>query len=212
MEVRFAGEDGRTATFSVAGLPLPGWHADLADALAWLTGPTGGLRTLASAENVWRVLVRLVRFLDGLAHPPRDVTCLTVRHLRRFELHRRRACKPPNAARELRVLRQLLGGVTLRDRLRPEVVDWLGQRWRHSSPSGAPSYSEQEFRRIMAAARRDVAAIRDRIRRSERLLAHAAVARRRSPSPNAVPWRSCRRWPRPARSRSSGCLAARRMP
>jgi hypothetical protein len=173
--VRFAGEDGRIATFSFAGLPLPGWHADLAGALAWLTGPTGGLRTLASAENVWRVLGRLVRFLDGLSDPPREVTCLTVRHLRRFELHRRQACKPSNAARELRVLRQLLGGITLRDRLRPELVDWLGQRWRDTSPSSAPGYSEQEFRRIMAAARCDVAAIRDRIRSSERPLARAAA-------------------------------------
>jgi hypothetical protein len=176
VEVSFAGEDGRSRTFSFAGLPLPGWHADLAGAFAGLTGPTGGLRTLASAENVWQVLGRLARFLDGLAHPPRDVTRLTVRHLRRFELHRRRTCKPPIAARELRALRQLLGGSTLRDRLEPEVVDWLGQRWRHDPPSGTPSYSDQEFRRIMAAARHDVAAIRDRIRSSERLLAHAAAA------------------------------------
>jgi len=172
MEVYFAGEDGRTATFSFATLPLPGWHADLAAAFARITGPSGGLRTLASAQSAWGLLGRLVRFLDGLAHPPREVTRLTARHLRRFELHRRQTCNRKSVANELRTLRLLLGGITPQDRLRPEVADWLWQRWGEHG-SGTAGYSEQEFRRIMAAARHDVAAIRDRIRASERLLTRA---------------------------------------
>jgi hypothetical protein len=173
MEIHFAGEDGRTRTFSFATLPLPGWHTDLAPAFAQITGPSGGLRTLASAQCVWGLLVRLLRFFDSLAHPPRDATRLTARHLRRFELHRRRTCNQNSLANELRTLRQLLRGVTPQDRLGPEVTEWLGQRWRPEQRSGAPGYSEQEFRRILAAARHDVAAIRDRISAGERLLTRA---------------------------------------
>jgi hypothetical protein len=172
VEVHFTGEDGRTATFSFAALPLPGWHADLAAAFARLTGPTGGLRTLAGTRTAWAVLARLVRFLDGLVHPPREVTQLTARHLRRFELHRQQTCNPHSVTRDLRVVRRLLEAITPRDRLRPDVLEWSGHRWRDHRPAVA-GYSEQEFHRIIAAARSDVAAIRDRIRASERLLAHA---------------------------------------
>jgi len=170
--VHFAGEDGRTRTFSFAKLPLPGWHADLAGAFAWLTGPTGGRRTLASATDARGSLARLLRFLAGLPRPPQDVTRLTVGHLRQFELHRRRTCNPRSVVSDLRNLRGLFGGITPPGRLHPEVVAWLGQHWHHE-PQPTPGYSEQEFRRIMAAARHDVAAIRDRIRSGERLLARA---------------------------------------
>jgi hypothetical protein len=173
VEVQFAGEDGRTWTFSFATLPLPGWHGDLAAAFARLTGPTGTWRTLAAAEHVWTVQGRLLRFLDGLRQSPRDVTRLTVRHLRRFELHRQRTCMPVPVANELRTLRRLLDQVTPQDRLPSDVVEWLGYRRRERRRTGVSGYSEQEFRRIMAAARHDVAAIRDRIRVGERLLARA---------------------------------------
>jgi hypothetical protein len=169
--VHFTGEDGRTRTFLFATLPLLGWHADFATAFAKVTGPTGSMRTLNSAQHVWGSFGRLLRFLDKLSHPPRDVTHLTARHLRQFELDRRRACKPSVVASDLRTVRRLLGEITPQDRLPPDVVEWLGQRWREGQPPGAPGYSEQEFRRIIAAARQDVVAIRDRIRTGERLLA-----------------------------------------
>jgi hypothetical protein len=171
LEVHFAGEDGRTATFSFATLPLSGLHADLAAAFARLTGPAGGLRTLTSAKGAWEMLGRLVRFLDGLARPPRDVTRLTARHLRRFELRRRQTCNPRSVAHDLGNVRRLLCSITPQSRLRPDVMDWLGQRCPCKRRSGVPGYSEQEFRRIMTAARSDVAAIRDRIHATERLLA-----------------------------------------
>jgi len=173
VEVHFAGEDGRVGTFSFATLPLPGWHADLAASFARLTGPTGALRTMASAKSTWGALGRLLRFLDSLARPPGDPSRLTARHLRRFELHRQQTCQLRAVANDLRALRRLLGEITPRDRLRPEVVEWLGRRWHDAQRFGRPGYSEQEFRQIMAAARREVAAIRDRIRAGERLLAHA---------------------------------------
>jgi hypothetical protein len=173
LEVHFTGEDGRVATFSFATLPLPRWHADLAASFARLTGPTGGLRTMASAEAAWGALGRLVRFLDSLARPPADVSRLTARHLRRFELHRQQTCQLRVVANDLRLLRRLFREITPRDRLRPEVVEWLGRRWQDKQRVGRPGYSEREFRQIMGAARRDVAAIRDRIHAAERLLSQA---------------------------------------
>jgi hypothetical protein len=173
VEVHFTGEDGRTDTFSFAALPLPGWHADLAVAFARLTGPTGGLRTLAGTRTAWAVLARLVRFLDGLARPPRDVAELTARHLRRFELHRQQTCNPHSVTSDLRVVRRLLEAIVPRERLRPDVLEWSGHRWREHRPAVA-GYSEGEFHRIIAAARNDVAAIRDRIGAKCFLGVHAA--------------------------------------
>src|SRR6266498_2526584 len=224
VEVAFTGEDGRTGVFSFATLPLPGWHADLAAAFARLTGPTGGVRTLAGAKGAWGALGRLLRFLASLPCPPRDPSRLTARQLRRFELHRRRTCTPSSGAKgawgalgrllrflaslpcpprdpsrltarqlrrfelhrrrtctpssvviELGTLRGLLGQITPRGLLRADVVDWLGQRRGVEQQLGTRGYSEQEFGRIMAAARGDVAAIRDRIGATERLLAAAGA-------------------------------------
>ncbi len=175
VEVAFTGEDGRTGVFSFATLPLPGWHADLAAAFARLTGPTGGVRTLAGAKGAWGALGRLLRFLASLPCPPRDPSRLTARQLRRFELHRRRTCTPSSVVIELGTLRGLLGQITPRGLLRADVVDWLGQRRGVEQQLGTRGYSEQEFGRIMAAARGDVAAIRDRIGATERLLAAAGA-------------------------------------
>jgi hypothetical protein len=175
LEVAFAGEDGRSRVFSFAGLPLPGWHADLAAAFARLTGPTGGVRTLAGAKGAWGTLGRLLRFLASLPRPPRDPSCLTARQLRRFELHRRRTCRPTSVVPELGTLRGLLGQITPQDSLRADAVDWLGQRRGVEQQPGTSGYSEQEFGRIMAAARGDVAAIRDRLGATERLLAAAGA-------------------------------------
>jgi hypothetical protein len=97
---------------------------------------------------------------------------MTARHLRRFELHRQRTSNPRSVAHDLRIVRRLLNEITPHERLRPDVVEWSGRRWREHR-SGTPGYSEQEFRRIIAAARHDVAATRDRIRASEQLLAQA---------------------------------------
>jgi hypothetical protein len=129
------------------------------------------LRTLAGTRTAWAVLVRLVRFLDGLPRPPREVTQLTARHLRRFELHRQQTCTPHSVTRDLRTVRRLLENIP-RERLRPDALEWTGHRWRDHRPAVA-GYSEQEFHRIIAAARSDVAATRDRIRASERLLTQA---------------------------------------
>ena len=53
-EVAFTGDDGRSGVFRFAGLPLPGWHEPVAAAFAARTGPAGGLRTLASASDLWQ--------------------------------------------------------------------------------------------------------------------------------------------------------------
>lgn len=173
--VRFHGEDGRTHTFSLVGLPLPEVHADLAAAFARRTGPDGSLRTLASATGLWWILRRFVRFLAGLPRPPRTVRQLTSFHLGQFRLHRATTMSLVNAEAELGGVLALLEVVTPRQQLRPEVVELFGRRRTHprSRQLGAPGYSEREFRQVMAAARGDVAAIRDRLRAAEQLLARA---------------------------------------
>jgi hypothetical protein len=171
LEVHFTGEDDRSQTFSCAALPLPTWHADLTITLARCTGPTGTMRTLASARHAWQLLARFVRFLDGLPNPPRDAAALTVAHLRQFTLHRTSSLQQAGAIQEGRALRRLLRELAAAGRLRPEVVEWLEQRQPNlRRRGGKPGYSDQEFRQIMAAARRDVVAIRDRIRAGGRLL------------------------------------------
>jgi len=173
VEVCFTGEDGRTATFSFAALPLPGWHADLAAVFAQRTGPTGSVRTLATAQNDWAVIHRLLCFLGGLKHPPASPARLAVGHLRRFQLHRQRTCNPRVVANELRAVRLLLGHPSTRPGLRAEVAGWLDRRWEHPPRPGSAGYSEREFRQIMTAARSDTAAIRDRLHAAEQLLVRA---------------------------------------
>jgi len=69
----FHGEDGRSKDFDISTLPLPGWHAALAVAFAERVGPSGTIRTVASAQNVWSTLVRFMRFLAALPEPPATV-------------------------------------------------------------------------------------------------------------------------------------------
>ncbi len=177
LEVDFCGEDGRTRTFAFAELPLPGLHADLVAAFATRLGPTGELRTRAAAGTEWVLLRQFLLALASLPHPPRDITELTPQHLRRYALHRASSCGQRRIHAELRRLRVLLGKVDPRDRLRPDLVAELEQRRVLGPDSGGrPGYSEQEFQRIMVAARCDVAAIRDRLRAGERRAALALAA------------------------------------
>lgn len=173
LEVRFDGEDGRTRTFVFATLPLPGLHADLAAAAARRIGPTGGLRTRSAAGSVWVLVGRFVRFLAGLDHPPADLAELTAGHVRGYRWHRARTCNDHTVVGELRGLRLLLSQVMPPERLRPEVPAELAQRRPLGMrPTGRPGYSEGEFQRIMAAARQDAVAIRERLHAGERLLTH----------------------------------------
>ncbi|MFB7475574.1 hypothetical protein [Kitasatospora sp. NPDC056184] len=172
LTVTFTGEDGRSDVFNFATLPSPAFHADLASAFAVRTGPTGGLRTQSSAMNMFGCIARFLTFLTTLGEPPASLSELTVRHLNRFRLHRLQTVKELSATRELYAIRLLLREVTPSDVLSQDLRDYLrAPLWQIGANSpGVPGYSDREFRDLMSAARTEVVAIRDRIRRGERLL------------------------------------------
>src|SRR6266545_71302 len=140
VQVSFAGEDGRTRIYSFATLPLPGMHADLASAFAERIGPTGGRRTLASANITWGAVSRMLRFLADLPRPPRNLPTLTRSHLERLRRHRLLTSQELPVVNEMTELFLLL------------------QR------------ADREYDQIVRAARRRVVQIRDRIRAGERLV------------------------------------------
>ncbi|MGC5002634.1 hypothetical protein [Streptomyces sp. DT203] len=173
LTVTFTGEDGRHWVYNFAGLPFPAFHAEFASAFAARTGPTGALRTRASADTNYGCIRRFLAFLDTLAHPPKTLSDLTVRHLDRFWMHRLESSSTQTALHDLMYVRLMLQHVTPPNVLSQDLRDYLGQpglgrgRKRHG---GVPGYSDCEFRDLMAAVRSDVVAIRDRIRKGEHLL------------------------------------------
>ncbi|NGY65082.1 hypothetical protein G7043_39835 [Lentzea sp. NEAU-D13] len=169
--VEFVGEDGRHRRFGVGELPLPGWHAPLAAAFAAAVGPAGTRRTLASAATTWGAVIRFVRFLAGLPSPPVVPQELTATQVDAFLRHRIDALGATWAWRELSPLRLIVRQPALRDLLSPAVLTYLGRRDMNTKKPGAPGYSDGEWARLVAAARADVAAIRDRIDAGERLVA-----------------------------------------
>ncbi|GAA3339475.1 hypothetical protein GCM10020358_23410 [Amorphoplanes nipponensis] len=174
MEVTMVGEDGRRAVFRFTKVPLPQWHPVLAAALSRCTGPQGTLRTPASARAVWQGMRQLLTFLDDLPQPPQTPDTLTARHLQRFWLTRSAVVARPTLVQEVAQLRALFRQIDPPDLIHDDVRAWLAQR-RPKGPTEPPSgYSDQEFEAIMAAARSDVVAIRQRLDSGRRLLARFA--------------------------------------
>ncbi|QTI90626.1 hypothetical protein [Streptomyces sp. AgN23] len=187
--VAFCGDDGRSRSFDVSRLPLPGWHQVLAAAFAARTGPAGGLRTLSAAGTGWGSLVRLMRFLDSLPEPPTTPGELTPAHVAAFHTHRA-ATAPATARQDLTRARLLFSLPELRQHVSPQVIDYLQRRLpapRTSPPLAAGTraacpppaggtrrlttgYTDGELARLLAALRADAARIRDRIRAGEDLL------------------------------------------
>lgn len=161
--VSFHGEDDRSRVFDIACLPLPGWHAALAESWAERVGPAGALRTQASAEGAWGALSRMMRFLGSTLKPPQTPEELTTEHVDAYIRSRSEQIGEASARLETR-----LAGLTflveplaslvpaeVRARLRPM------QRPRSNPQSG---YSDGEFARIVAAARADVRVLEKRMR------------------------------------------------
>ncbi|WP_280703105.1 hypothetical protein [Kitasatospora sp. GP82] len=172
--VDFQGRDGRSRLYSFEGLPLPGMHADLAEAFARRTsGHIDTASTLASANNLWQKLVRLLRFLDQLPRPPQDVSRLTASHLKRYRLHRRTTMKLRSTVIEMRDLFNLIGAVQPPERVRPDVHELRAETVPvdRADREGVPGYDEETFLKIWAAARRSAVSIAQRIRAGEDLLA-----------------------------------------
>lgn len=171
--VRFVGEDGRTWTFRFGELPLPGLHLDLAHALGARIGPGGGRRTQRAATMHWQSIKQFVILLAALPVPPGRVEELRVRHLERYLMARRETCEEKSARRSLQDLLLLLRAVPGQDRMDSKVTDYLVRRGHgvDVQQSSRQGYSDRELAAIMAAARSDVVAVRDRLAAGEALLA-----------------------------------------
>jgi hypothetical protein len=170
--VGFRGDDGRDALFDVSALPLPGWHEPLAAAFAARTGPAGRLRTRHSAVSSWAALGRLMRFLEQTLRPPATPQALTRAHLEGFYRHRAATVQEAYAVTDIREAGMILLLPPLKEQMDPAVLGFVRQRSQAGrARQGVPGYSDGEFARLTAAARADVAAIRDRIQAGESLLA-----------------------------------------
>jgi hypothetical protein len=170
--VAFQGED-RSGTYAFGKLPCPGLHADLAAAFAARTGPTGDLRTKASADSCWQNLVRFLKFLGDYRRPPRNVAALRKTHLEQFRMHCMKTEAELYAFKNQQGIHYLLREVKPQSKLRDDVAEVIHQRIHTVGPKksgGRPGYSDREFGAIMTAARSDVVEIRERIRAAERLV------------------------------------------
>ena len=174
--VDFHGEDGRHGTFHIDELPLPGWHAPLAAAWAIRTGPSGRLRTLASARSGWGVVGRLLRFLHSLPDPPADPSRLAAEHLEGFFRHRATTNAEAHAAAEVRDIGKLLRLPPLNATIPPAAMEYANRRWDRNRLGSKPGYSPRELARLLTTARRDVVGIRDRIQAGEQLLGRRRTA------------------------------------
>ncbi|MFG2989290.1 hypothetical protein ACGFZK_08330 [Streptomyces sp. NPDC048257] len=168
--MEFEGEDGRRRTFDFADCELPGWHRDLAVAVAARIGPGGGLRTGSSTLAMWVPLRRFLRTLAALPNPPQRPADLRVEHVRHFADTFGATMQPVYALRCIEQVGVLLRLLPPGRQVSSEVLDVLLVRV-PAAPKHVPGYSEGELRRLVVAARADVAGVRERIAEGRRLLA-----------------------------------------
>ncbi|MET9704639.1 hypothetical protein [Streptomyces griseus] len=178
MVVHFHGDDDRQKVFDFSTLPLPGWHEPFAAAFASRTGPAGGLRTLASATySCWNILRRFLIFLDECENSPAVPGHLTAGQMKKF-LDHRHSTVGGHAQEEVQALSRLFDLAPMTGLMDPAALDFARRRtqWK-TKYSGVGGYSDGEFTRLTAAARTDVAAIRDRITAGEALLERFTTSR-----------------------------------
>ena len=160
--VDFFGEDGRSRRFDISLLPLPGWHGDLATSWASRVGPSGTLRTRASATSAWGSLTRLIRFLAQTLRPPQHPGDLEVRHIDAYRRFRESSTNERYAKLELRSIALIFDVPPLAELVSAEVRDRMRPHLRYQ-PIPKSGYSDGELARIVTAARADVATLRDRL-------------------------------------------------
>lgn len=166
--VDFRGEDGRSRAFDVGSLPMPGWHALLAEALALRSGHAGGYRTSKSAENAWGCLRRWANWLATLESPPGTAADCRREHVDAF--HDRAEAAAVTRHGDAGELRRLFGSTAVRTQLPVEVWDAINRRITRATGTAVGGYSDGEWDRLVAAARADSARILRRIRAGEDLL------------------------------------------
>jgi hypothetical protein len=166
--VDFHGDDGRRHTYDFSRLPMPGWHALLAEAFALRTGYEGGARTLSSARHGWESIGRWSRWLASLDEPPAIAAQCTRAHVDAF--HARAEATGSTRQTDQRELGMLTRHDRVRAQLPAEVWDALQRRITQLPVTGQGGYSDGEWTRLVAAARSDTARIARRVRAGEELL------------------------------------------
>jgi len=161
-QIHFRGDDGRSKTYDVSSLPLPGWHSALAVAVAGRIGPTGALRTLASADGFWGALRRVMTTLGSVLRPPQTPEALRPEHLDTVLRIRSSQIGESSARIELRSVGLCFEFEPLLSLITSEAHAVFRRRIRHRrSPRGG--YSDGELARLVTAARGDVDAMVHRI-------------------------------------------------
>ncbi|MGV9236591.1 hypothetical protein [Streptomyces nigra] len=168
--VHFEGEDGRCRIFDFADCELPGWHEDLAVAVASRIGPGGGLRTASSAVAMWAPLRRFLRALAATDDVPYVPAEARVEHALFFADSVAATTQSAYAVRIVEHVVAVLRLMPPSGQVPHEVIDVLRVRV-PASKQHVPGYSRGELQRLVAAARTDVSALRERITRGRRLLA-----------------------------------------
>jgi hypothetical protein len=144
-----------------------------AEAFARCTGAGGTLRTPESAAAVFWGCRRFLVELEAMADSPATPAELTVDHLERYWRRRRVQVRERGLLGEIRSVGSVFGQMP--PGVIAEAVDaWLHRRRSAGEYPTVPGYSDREFEAIMGAARSEVAAIRSRLKRGQRLLTRYA--------------------------------------
>lgn len=163
-----AERDGRTKDFDFASLPL---NRDLQVALAHAfhthTGPSGRLKALGSANSLWVHLNAFARILAALPNPPQGPADLKPSHLDEYLMRRASLAGVQSEVSQLMTLLAQADGRS------PALAARCAQGHPNRRASGGnsrDSYTPDEERRIVEAARHTVRNAAERIRGNHDLL------------------------------------------
>ncbi|MGW2463112.1 hypothetical protein ACWC2M_29510 [Streptomyces sp. NPDC001761] len=139
----------------------------LAEAFARRTAPGGGVTSLHTAERSYRCVGIFCRYLAMLTSPPQQVADLRPEHLDGMLASRHD--KVIGATEEVGEVRYVLARA---EGLTPDMTAKLNEAppRRTRLPARKTSYSREEYRRIVDAARSDLRVAAERIRTNRELL------------------------------------------
>lgn len=164
LQVSFVGADERIKTYNTLSWPLPELHDRLCEGFAAATGYNGRTRTERSATNLWTYLRRFVIYLSSLDSPPSRFEDLRAKHFRGYKESIEDAGQL-GGDHALRVLSTVFNAMRDNPELSPDIMAYLSLRKRQGYRKGVDGLSDEVFGKVLKAARSDVVAIRERIRR-----------------------------------------------